>query len=67
MEYVKFGATGLEVSKLVLGCMTFGEPERGTHPWTLPEEESRVIIRQAVDSGINFFDTANIYSDGTSE
>lgn len=67
MEYVKFGSTGLEVSKLVLGCMTFGEPSRGTHPWTLPEAESRPIIRRAIEAGINFFDTANIYSDGTSE
>ncbi|HEF4735192.1 aldo/keto reductase [Burkholderia multivorans] len=67
MEYVKFGSTELEVSKLVLGCMTFGEPSRGTHPWTLPEAESRPIIRRAIEAGINFFDTANMYSDGTSE
>ena len=67
MEYVKFGSTGLEVSKLVLGCMTFGEPLRGTHPWTLPEAQSRPIIQRAVEAGINFFDTANMYSDGTSE
>lgn len=67
MEYVKFGSTGLEVSKLVLGCMTFGEPSRGTHPWTLPEAERRPIIRRAIEAGINFFDTANMYSDGTSE
>jgi aryl-alcohol dehydrogenase-like predicted oxidoreductase len=57
----------LQVSKLCLGCMTFGIPERGDHPWTLPEDESRSIIKQAVDVGINFFDTANAYSDGTSE
>jgi aryl-alcohol dehydrogenase-like predicted oxidoreductase len=67
MKYVNLGATGLRVSKLCLGCMTFGIPERGDHPWTLPEEQSRSIIRQAVDVGINFFDTANAYSDGTSE
>src|SRR6202048_3975721 len=67
MKYVNLGATGLQVSKLCLGCMTFGIPERGDHPWTLPEDESRSIIRQAVDVGINFFDTANAYSDGTSE
>ena len=65
MEYVKFGSTGLDVSKLVLGCMTFGEPSRGTHPWTLPEAESRPIIQRAVEAGINFFDTANMYSDGS--
>ncbi|MEA3135577.1 MAG: 1-deoxyxylulose-5-phosphate synthase [Gammaproteobacteria bacterium] len=67
MKYVNLGSTGLRVSKICLGCMTFGIPERGDHPWTLPEEQSRSIIRQAVDVGINFFDTANTYSDGTSE
>jgi len=67
MEYVKLGDTGLEVSRLCLGCMTFGVPDRGAHSWTLTEERSRPLIRQAVDAGINFFDTANVYSDGTSE
>src|SRR6188472_2029773 len=67
MEYVKFGRTGLEVSRLCIGCMTYGVPERGAHPWTLTEEASRPLIRQALDAGINFFDTANVYSDGTSE
>ncbi len=67
MDYVKLGATGLDVSRLCLGCMSFGEPSRGQHPWSLPEDESRKIIRQALDAGINFFDTANVYSDGTSE
>ena len=67
MEYRKLGATGLDVSRLCLGCMTFGEPDRGTHGWTLPEEESRDILRHAIDSGINFFDTANVYSLGSSE
>ena len=67
MKYVNLGSTGLQVSKLCLGCMTFGIPDRGDHPWTLPEDESRSIIKQAVDAGINFFDTANAYSDGTSE
>ncbi|POS06328.1 aldo/keto reductase [Burkholderia gladioli] len=67
MEYVKFGATGLEVSKLVLGCMTYGDPARGNHAWTLPEDQSRPLIRQAIEAGINFFDTANTYSDGSSE
>jgi aryl-alcohol dehydrogenase-like predicted oxidoreductase len=55
------------VSPLCLGCMTYGVPERGDHPWTLPEKESRPLIRKAIDLGINFFDTANAYSDGTSE
>ena len=67
MKYVNLGSTGLKVSKLCLGCMTFGVPDRGDQPWTLPESESRPILRQALDLGINFFDTANAYSDGTSE
>jgi aryl-alcohol dehydrogenase-like predicted oxidoreductase len=67
MQYTKLGSTGLEVSRVCLGCMTFGVPERGTHPWTLNEEQSRPIIRQALELGINFLDTANVYSDGTSE
>jgi aryl-alcohol dehydrogenase-like predicted oxidoreductase len=67
MDYVKLGATGLDVSRLCLGCMTFGDPGRGAHAWTLPEDRSRPIIRQAVEAGINFFDTANVYSDGSSE
>jgi aryl-alcohol dehydrogenase-like predicted oxidoreductase len=67
MDYVKLGRTGVEVSRLCLGCMSYGEPGRGTHPWTLPEAESRPFLRRALDLGINFFDTANVYSDGTSE
>jgi 1-deoxyxylulose-5-phosphate synthase len=67
MKYVNLGSTGLQVSKLCLGCMTFGVPERGDHAWTLPEKQSRPLIRQALELGINFFDTANGYSDGTSE
>ncbi|HWX78815.1 MAG TPA: aldo/keto reductase [Steroidobacteraceae bacterium] len=67
MKYENLGSTGMKVSELCLGCMTYGVPERGDHPWTLPEEQSRPLIRQAVEAGINFFDTANSYSDGTSE
>ena len=67
MNYVPLGRTGLRISPLCLGCMTYGVPERGHHPWTLDEEKSRPILRHAVESGINFFDTANSYSDGTSE
>jgi aryl-alcohol dehydrogenase-like predicted oxidoreductase len=67
MEYVRLGRTGLKVSRLCLGCMTYGEPLRGNHPWTLPEEQSRPLLKQAIEAGINFFDTANVYSDGTSE
>jgi aryl-alcohol dehydrogenase-like predicted oxidoreductase len=67
MRYTRLGRTGLTVSRLCLGCMTYGVPERGQHPWTLDEAASRPLIRQAVELGINFFDTANGYSDGTSE
>src|SRR5215467_10833682 len=67
MDYVKFGKTGLGVSRLCIGCMSFGIPDRGPHSWTLDEEKSRPLIRKAIDLGINFFDTANVYSDGTSE
>lgn len=67
MEYVKLGNTGLEVSRLCLGCMSFGVAERWTHPWILDEERSRSIIKKALEEGINFFDTANVYADGTSE
>jgi len=67
MRYVKLGSTGLDVSRICLGCMSFGLPDRGRHEWTLGEEDSRPLIRRALDAGINFFDTANVYSDGTSE
>ena len=67
MDYVKFGPTGLDVSRICLGCMTYGEPDRGNHAWTMTEEASRPLLRQAVELGINFWDTANAYSDGSSE
>ncbi|MEJ8307116.1 aldo/keto reductase [Saccharibacillus sacchari] len=67
MEYAKLGQTGLDVSRLCLGCMSYGIPERGAHEWTMGEDESRPFIKQALELGINFFDTANVYSDGTSE
>ncbi len=67
MNYVKLGRAGLDVSRICLGCMSYGEPQRGNHPWTLPEEETRPFIRKALDLGINFFDTANYYSAGSSE
>lgn len=67
MQYNTLGKTDLKVSRLCLGCMTFGEPDRGNHAWTLPEESSRPIIQRALEGGINFFDTANSYSDGSSE
>jgi len=67
MRYVKLGSTGLDISPICLGCMSYGVPDRGTHPWTLDEDAARPFIRQALEAGINFFDTANVYSDGTSE
>jgi aryl-alcohol dehydrogenase-like predicted oxidoreductase len=67
MEYKKLGKTGLKVSRICLGCMSYGAPERGAHPWSLPEEQSRPFIQRSLERGINFFDTANVYSDGTSE
>ena len=67
MEYVKLGNTGLDVSKLYLGCMSFGDPNAWIHKWVLDEEESRKIIKRALELGINFFDTANVYSKGVSE
>src|SRR5437868_6891311 len=73
MEYVNFGKTGLKVSRICLGCMTYGKPpaageiKGGRHLWALNEEESQPFLRQALDLGINFFDTANVYSSGDSE
>lgn len=67
MEYVKLGNTGLEVSRFCLGGMSFGDPDKWIHSWVLNEEETRKIIKKAIDLGINFFDTANVYSLGTSE
>lgn len=67
MEYVKLGNTGLDVSRICLGCMSFGDAEKWLHQWVLNEEESRPIIKKAIELGINFFDTANVYSLGRSE
>jgi len=67
MEYTKLGNTGMDVSRICLGCMGFGDAERWTHKWVLNEEDSRPVIKKAIELGINFFDTANIYSLGTSE
>ena len=73
MEYVNFGRTGMKVSRICLGCMTYGrppapdEPKAGRHLWALNEQESQPLLRQALDLGINFFDTANVYSSGDSE
>jgi 1-deoxyxylulose-5-phosphate synthase len=67
MEYTKLGRTGLEVSRICLGCMSYGVPGQGNHAWSLGEEDSRPFIRRALEAGINFFDTANRYSLGSSE
>lgn len=67
MDYVNLGTTGLQVSKICLGCMSYGEPARGNQPWSLDEEAAVPFFRQALDAGINFFDTANVYSAGSSE
>ena len=67
MEYTELGNSGIEVSRLCLGCMSFGDPASKMHAWTLDPDQSEAIIRHALDLGINFFDTANCYSAGTSE
>ncbi|WP_235775557.1 MULTISPECIES: aldo/keto reductase [Paenibacillus] len=67
MDYIKFGNTGMDVSRICLGCMSFGEARPGWHQWVLNEEHSRPVIKKALELGINFFDTANIYANGTSE
>ena len=67
MEYVKLGRTGLDVSRICLGCMSYGSADRGNHAWSLGEEEARPFIKRALEGGINFFDTANRYSLGSSE
>lgn len=67
MEYTKLGNSGIEISRLCLGCMSFGDPASKMHAWTLDPDQSEAIIRHALDLGINFFDTANCYSAGTSE
>ncbi|SFV44153.1 aldo/keto reductase [Mammaliicoccus sciuri] len=67
MDYIKFGNTGMDVSQLCLGTMGFGDPNSGFHEWVLEEAESRPVIKKALDLGINFFDTANVYSYGASE
>jgi aryl-alcohol dehydrogenase-like predicted oxidoreductase len=67
MRRTTMGDSDLQVSEIILGCMSYGDPQRGTHPWSLPEDESRPFIRAALEAGITTFDTANMYSDGSSE
>ena len=67
MDYTSLGNTGLQVSRICLGCMSYGEPTRGNQPWSLDKDAAKPFFRQALDAGINFFDTANVYSAGSSE
>ncbi|SMQ71332.1 aldo/keto reductase [Agreia sp. VKM Ac-1783] len=67
MRYTRLGNTGMQISEVVLGCMSFGTPDQGGHAWTLDEEASRPLIRRALEKGITTFDTADVYSDGSSE
>ncbi|HEX3930105.1 MAG TPA: aldo/keto reductase [Nocardioides sp.] len=67
MRYIKLGTTGLDVSPIAIGAMSYGEPDRGHPAWSLSEADSRTLIKQALEAGINFFDTANMYSQGSSE
>jgi aryl-alcohol dehydrogenase-like predicted oxidoreductase len=67
MQYVRLGSSGLQVSRLCLGAMSFGEPAQGTHEWTLTADRAIPLIRQALEAGVTFIDTANVYSAGTSE
>lgn len=67
MEYTKLGNSDLEVSRICLGCMGFGDPKAGQHSWTVGEEDTRAIVKRALDAGVNFFDTAIAYQGGTSE
>jgi 1-deoxyxylulose-5-phosphate synthase len=67
MEYTNLGNTGLQISRICLGCMSYGDPDRGGHTWSLSEDAAKPFFRQALDAGINFFDTANVYSAGSSE
>lgn len=67
MKYVKLGNSDLSVSRICLGCMGFGDPQNGQHSWTVGREKTEEIVKHAVEQGINFFDTALVYQNGTSE
>ena len=67
MKYTQLGNTGIEVSRICVGCMSYGKPSEDFHLWTLNQEETTKMIKHALDLGVNFFDTANVYSHGTSE
>ena len=67
MRYTRLGRTGLQISAVTLGCMSWGDPSRGGHPWVLDEAAARGVVKDALEAGINVFDTANVYSAGSSE
>ena len=67
MKYVNLGKSGLKVSRICLGCMAYADAAKGNHPWALNEEAAQPFFKRAIEAGINFFDTANVYSAGTSE
>ena len=67
MEYTRLGRSGLKISRVGLGCMSYADPSKGSHPWVLTEEQAQPFFRQAIELGINFFDTANVYGAGSSE
>jgi len=67
MDTLRLGSSGLEVSRIILGCMSYGDPALGNHSWSLGLDESRPFFRQAIEAGITTFDTANVYSLGSSE
>ena len=67
MEYTKLGNSDLNISRICMGCMGFGQAGNGQHSWTIDEEHSREIIKQGLELGVNFFDTAIAYQSGTSE
>ena len=67
MEYTRIGRSGLKISRVGLGCMSYADPSKGSHPWVLTEEQAQPFFRQAIELGINFFDTANVYGAGSSE
>ena len=67
MQYKNLGKTGLKVSRICFGCMSFGDPSKGRHTWVVDEGQGRAMLKKALEAGINFFDTANVYAGGTSE
>ena len=67
MKHTRLGSSGLQISRIILGCMSYGDPNRGAHPWSLGIDDARPFLRRAIEAGITTFDTANVYSLGSSE